>query len=213
MRGQTDAAFVAAGGQPSPSIVPKKCPQKAKEASTSTLPSFTRFTSATPAFSAGPPSSSLALSSFPSGGDHMWKPAVTNLQDSLDRQLQSLTDKITLLQSHMSEPPAISNLEDIHTDISNLQTRLSELSKIATGRFREHLEVINSLNTSLTALTHLPDTVHCAEHRLTTLENNKQMPSQTQPTRDAFHALEGRVADLERTFLAASTVPAVANTL
>lgn len=82
MQGQTDAAFVAAGGQPSLSIVPKKCPHKGKEASTSALSSFTHFTSSTPAFSAGPPSFPFASSSFPSGGDHMWKPTVTNLQDS-----------------------------------------------------------------------------------------------------------------------------------
>ncbi len=53
---------------------------------------------------------------------------------------------------------------------------------------------------------------HRTERRLATLENNQQVPSQTQPTRDAFRALEGRAADLETAFLATFTALAVVNT-
>ncbi|SJL02999.1 uncharacterized protein ARMOST_06344 [Armillaria ostoyae] len=214
MRAQTESAFAAASGQPSPSIVPKKR-RKTKDVpgtalTSHPLPSFTHFVSAVPSIAAAGPSAS------PFGSDHLWKTALVELRTHIETQLLVLQQRIESVETHalssMAQPPSL-ELADIRDDISNLQTRFSDLSKIATGRFREHFKVISDLMASLSALVDLPSALDSTNGHLTALENDWGSSAHHHPSRDAFRALEERVADLEKASLSASIVPAVPATV
>ncbi len=103
--------------------------------------------------------------------------------------------------------PPTHELAEIHADISSLQTRISELLNIATGRFREHVEVINGLNASLSSLLDLPNALHRVEQCLDSMEKENKSAVQALLSRDTFRTLESRVAELERAFLSAMPPP------
>ncbi len=202
MRTQTEASFIAAGGQPTPSIVPKKKARKGKDP-VPTIPTLlTHFASATPASSAGPSSSPWGASPFSASIDRHSK-SVTDLREYLDKELHSLHKNIESLPPPAPAPSPTHELAEIHADISSLQTRISELLNIATGRFREHVEVINGLNASLSSLLDLPNALHCVEQCLDSMEKENKSAVQALPSRDTFCTLESRVAELERAFLSA----------
>ncbi|PBK62243.1 hypothetical protein ARMSODRAFT_1061650 [Armillaria solidipes] len=142
MRGQTEASFVAAGGEPSSSAVPRK---RAQFAATSPVHE-------------------------PHPSPDEWKSAVFNLRSHLEKELLSLRDQLqTAIETSVAPQPPV-DLHDLLVDIANLQKRVSDWSTIVTTRFTEHHTAIAGLTTTVSSLPSLSNTLTRAVGRLTNLE-------------------------------------------
>lgn len=178
MRNQTDASFLAAGGEPSSSAVPPKKKRKTKEANvvpldaSGSVPNTFQFSS-TPASGSTVPTSSQGKSS---------SLELRSKINSLETQLQALQDHTQSLTTTVStlQPPG--EHRDIGVDIANLQKHVSDMSTIVTGRFLEQHTTITGLTASAGSVLSLTDTLNRSVGRVSNLEDQFATIAQNGPS-------------------------------
>ncbi|KAK0450484.1 uncharacterized protein EV420DRAFT_1562031 [Desarmillaria tabescens] len=183
MRGQTEAAFVAAGGEPSSSAAPQKKKRK-KDPN---------------------PSDLHALSPTAE-----WPSLLADLHSRTEIQLNSLRDQVQSLAAAATTPHSPVDMGHLPTDIANLQKRVSELSAIVTSRFLQQHSAIAGLTASTASLPSLSETLKRNSNRLTNIETQILSMPRTGPSTDMYRVLESRVAELEKTLLSISTPTTIA---
>ncbi len=178
MRNQTDASFLAAGGEPSSSAVPPKKKRKTKEANvvpldaSGSVPNTFQFSS-TPASGSTVPTSSQGKSS---------SLELRSKINSLETQLQALQEHTRSLTTTVStlQPPG--EHRDTGVDIANLQKHVSDMSTIVTGRFLEQHTTITGLTASAGSVLSLTDTLNRSVGRVSNLEDQFATIAQNGPS-------------------------------
>ncbi|PBK79812.1 hypothetical protein ARMGADRAFT_1172244 [Armillaria gallica] len=157
MWNQTDASFLAAGGEPSSSAAPPKKKRKTKEANvvpldaSGSVPNTFQFSS-TPASGSTVPTSSQGKSS---------SLELRSKINSLETQLQALQD---------------------HTQSLTTTKHVSDMSTIITGRFLEQHTTITGLTASAGSVLSLTDTLNRSVGRVSNLEDQFATIAQNGPS-------------------------------
>ncbi len=182
MWNQTDASFLAAGGEPSSSAAPPKKKRKTKEANvvpldaSGSVPNTFQFSS-TPASGSTIPTSSQGKSS---------SLELHSKINSLETQLQALQDHTQSLTTTVSTLRPPGEHQDIRVDIANLQKHVSDMSTIVTGRFLEQHTAITGLTASAGSVPSLTNTLNWSVGRVSDLEAQFATIAQNGPSAENY---------------------------
>ncbi|KAK0490070.1 hypothetical protein EDD18DRAFT_1358682 [Armillaria luteobubalina] len=139
----------------------------------------------------------------PAAEQSEWKADVFNLCAQLDAHINSLESELKSLPHTDTTPsPELCNAT---TDITVIQRCVGELSAIITSRFLEQHGILSKLKSTVSPVSSLTTTLAQTACCVMDLE----LASHNEASSDAYHALEVRVAELEKMLLTASPATAL----